>query len=791
MVRLSAIHRKLLRDFLHLRGQVVAIAAVVACGIATFVTMRSTIDSLETSRDIYYSENRFAEVFAQVRSAPNHLIERLREIPGVMQVEARIVKDVTVDVPGLEEPATARLVSVPDHGRPLLNDVTIQQGRYIALGHHDEIVISESFAKANEIELGQQLTAVLNGRSQAFTIVGIGLSPEYVYEVREMGMSFPDNKRFGVMWVSRQALESSFNLTGAFNDLSLVMSRGAQEEDVILRLDKLLKPYGGFGAFGRRDQVSARFLADEIRQNRATANIMPMIFLGVAAFLLHIVMTRLISTQRDQVAVLKAFGYSNTAIALHYFELAMLSVGVGAVVGVAAGLYFGGLLTDVYALFYHFPFRFYEASASVILTSVAITAAAAAVGALSAVRFAVSLPPAEAMRPESPPEFREGILERMHIGATLTPTAKMIYRSIERRPIKAILSILAIGFAGAILILSRYTADAIDYVIDLYFYKTQREDVMLVFQSPASTEAKHALRQLPGITYQEGFRMLAVQLHHGHHSRRLAITGLESDASLRLLIDMDRKVFPIPERGLTLTTKLGEMLHARVGDTLEVEILEGAQRTVDMPVVALVDEMIGISAYTSLSELNRIAGDPPLISGVYASVDPLAQSALNRELKTLPRVAAASFREVTIKSFEDTIEQNMSINNVVLTLFAIIIALGVIYNGARISLSERGRELASLRVLGFTKGEVSLMLLGEQAILLVLGIPAGLGLGYWIASMLPAAFESELMRFPFYLSAGTYAYMILMVIVSGILSAILIRRRIYRLDLISVLKTRE
>ncbi|HET6510664.1 MAG TPA: ABC transporter permease, partial [Candidatus Kapabacteria bacterium] len=692
---------------------------------------------------------------------------------------------------GLDEPATGKLISIPETRRGMLNDLALQRGRWIEPGHSDEVIISETFANANGLQIGQSITAILNGRLQKLRIVGMALSPEYVYEVRGAGVAFPDNKRFGIIWMSEGAMAAAFDLVGAFNDLAVMLSRGTDELAVIASIDRILKPYGSAGAFGREDQMSARFLADEIRQNRATANIIPAIFLAVAAFLLHIVLTRLISTQRDQVAVLKAFGYSNGQIAMHYLQLALLAVALGAVIGIAAGIYFGSLLTDVYALFYHFPFRYYSANVTVMISSTIITVIAAAIGALGAVRRAIALPPAEAMRPESPATFKPGLLERLGISKHFSPAFRMVMRGLERQKFKAVLSIFAMALAGAILIISRYTMDGIDYVLDLHFYKVQQEDVTLAFFLPTDAKAKYEIRHLPGIMQYEAFRSVPVKMMNGHLNRRVAIMGLEPKSDLRRLIGQDLKYHEVPQEGVGLTTYLAKLLDVQVGDTLTVELLEKNGEIAKVAVTSVIDEIIGISGYMTIENLNRLNKEGPVISGITATVDPLQKEALNAELKHIPKIGAATFREVMLKGFEETVAQNMQISNTVLTMFAIIIALGVIYNGGRIALSERGRELASLRVLGFTKGEVTLMLLGEQLILLLFGIPTGIVLGYYMASQLPAAFESELMRLPFFLSLDTYIYTALVMLGAFVLSALMLRRRLYSLDLIGVLKTRE
>ncbi len=570
---MRALDRKLIRDIWHLRGQAVAIALVVACGVATVVTSRVGYESLRESQAGYYATYRFADVFVALERAPESLRTALAAIPGVAAVETRIVAQVTLDVPGLAEPATGRLVSIPAIRTPILNDIHLRRGRWIEPGRPDEVIASEAFADANRLEVGDRLGAVLRGRWQSLRIVGVGISPEYVYEIQGTNL-FPDNKRFGVLWMSRDALGPAFDLDGAFNDVSLQLAPGARELDVIDRADRLLDRYGGLGAYGRKDQISHSFLSDEIRQNRVFGTIMPAIFLGVAAFLLHIVLARLVATQREQIAVLKAFGYSSLDVGMHYLELALVCVLAGSVLGALLGLWWASEINRMYGEFYRFPLLRYAPGATVVAIGVGVSAAAAFAGALSAVRRVVALPPAEAMRPEPPANFRAGGLERTRLARVLPASLRMIWRNLTRRPARAALSVFGMALAVAILIVGYYFVDAIDYLGTFQFRGVQREDVTVLFHDPRPARTRHELWALPGVSRAEPFRVVPARLRHEHSQRRVVLFGLEAGSELRRILDADGGVVPVPREGAVLTAKLAEILGVRAGDELQIEVLE-------------------------------------------------------------------------------------------------------------------------------------------------------------------------------------------------------------------------
>ncbi len=786
---MSPLYRKLVRDLRHLWGQMTAVTLVIACGIATFVTMVSVYYSLLATRASYYESYRFADVFAGAKRVPEEEAHRIRALRGVAALETRVVAEVTLTVPGLAEPATGRIVSIPDLRRRILNDLHLRTGRWVASGADDEIIASEAFALANGLKVGDSLGAVLNGRWRRLRIVGIALSPEYVYEVG--GSVFPDNKRFGVLWMGRASLSAAFDMNGAFNDISLTLAYDASEKDVIARIDHLLARYGGRGAHGRADQVSHHFLEDELTQLEANALVMPAVYLGVAAFLLHIVLSRLVGTQRDQIAVLKAFGYSDSTVGGHYLMYALSVVLVGALLGTGVGSWLGKAMTGLYARFYRFPILQYRAGFDVIAYAVLISGVAAVLGAVGAVRRAVRLPPAEAMRPEPPARFRPGPFERMGLGSRFSTSARMVLRNIERNPWKAFISTFGISLSVAILVVGRYMWDAFDYMMDLQFNTVQRADITLMLNRPGSAEARFGFQHLPGVLRVEAFRSVPVRMRNLHYERKVAILGMEPGAELQQIVDREYRLMQPPDNGILITKTLGEILHVGPGDSVQVELLEGDHRTLHVKVAGLVDELFGLSAYARLNTLNRMLKEGELISGAWILVDDGRSAQLYERLKRTPAVAGVVVRKAMLRSFQETIAENQSVSSTALVVFAAVIAFGIVYNSARISLSERGRELVSLRVLGFTRRETALMLFGEQAIITAAAIPLGYLIGYLLTALVVWLVNGEMYRFPLTLSVGTYAYAATVIIITAGLSAILVLRRLNNLDMIEVLKTRE
>jgi len=787
---MTALDKKLVRDLGRLRGQVVTVALVVACGIAAYVTMRSSYESFAGAQQRYYARYRFADVFVHLKRAPNSISAEIAAIPGVSSVQTRVVVEVNLDVPGLPEPAQGRLISIPERRTPMLNDLYLRQGRYIEPGQRDEVLVSEAFATANDLHVGQTIGAVINGRWEPLHIVGIALSPEYVYEIRG-AEAFPDNKRFGVFWMSRDALGPSFNMEGAFNDVALSLAPGASEAEVISRLDSQLEPYGGLGAYGRADQVSHRFLSNEIVHQRALGIFVPPLFLGVAAFLIHLVLSRLISTQRAAIGLLKAFGYGNLSVALHYLKFALVSVLLGTVVGGPLGIWLGRGLARIHEEFYRFPELLFAPTWQLILSAAGISGGAACLGALGALRSAISLPPAEAMRPEGPSRFRPGVIERSGLSRYIPLSARMIVRNLERRPWKAALSTLGMALASALLVVGFFIYDGIAYLVRVEFETAAHDDVAVALNEPHGASARYAILSLPGVLRAEPFRLVPARLRFGHRSRRAGILGLGSERQLRRIIDQRLRAVELPPEGMVLSASLAQLFDISPGQVITVEVLEGRRPVRQVAVAAVVDDLIGTSAYMSITALNRLMSEGETISGAYLAVDSQVAPELYAQLKRTPAISGVFVRQAMLASFYATIARSLNISTGALVAFACVIAVGIVYNGARISLSERAHELASLRVLGFTQGEIGVMLLGEQGLLTAASVPLGLLMGREICALLAHMMQSELYRMPLVISRQTYGIAILVVAAAAAVSALLIFVRLRRLDLVSVLKARE
>ena len=789
---MKAINRKLWRDLWHLRSQVVTVALVVGSAFSGFAGSLATYHSLVNARDDFYASARFAHVFSDIKRAPLAIEPRILEVPGVGDAETTIVYDATLDLPGVALPIVGRLVALPLPAETRLNRLVIRRGRSPEPEAVDEVVVSEGFAATRGLQPGDAFPALINGRRQSLRVVGIGLSPEYIYATR--GGAFPDDRSFGVLWIGRQGLAAATNMEGAFNHVSIRLAPGASERAVIDGVDRLLAPYGGRNAYGRDEQLSHRILSQEINQWKVIGTVIPTIFLAVAAFLLNVVLHRQVAIQRGEIAALKALGYGNGAIARHYLAQVAVICAIGIVVGLGVGFWFGEAVTGLYARFFHFPSYRFEMPVGVALAALAVTLAAAIGGALSAVRAAARMAPAEAMRPPFPEQYRPTLVERAGLQRLLSPAMRMTLRNVERRPLRSALTTLGMAAALAIIVSGLFWRDALDYMIDVQFEAAQPADVLISLVEARDARAGREVAALPGVLMTEGSRDVPVRLVAGHRYYRTVVQGLPAASELRRPLDAALARIPMPATGLLLTDRLAARLGVVPGDTVSVEILEGDRRVRDVPVAGTVHDLIGLFAYMNLGALNRMLGEGDAISGVAAVLDGNggdAGDALFRRLKDYPRVATVASKFATMQNFRETSARNILFFTGVLTAFAVVIAVGVVYNNARIALQERAWELASLRVLGFTRGEVSTFLLGELALELMAAIPLGCAMGYALSWVIVRMSHSDMIAIPVIVEPRTYAFAAIAIVAAGCVSALIVRRRIDTLDLVAVLKTRE
>jgi putative ABC transport system permease protein len=787
---MRALNVKLLRDLWSMKGQMAAVSLVMSCGLMVMIMARGLVMSLETARDEYYASHRLAHVFCDLKRAPNAIGTRLRAIDGVASLETRIKGALTLDLPGLAEPADGLVLSLPDGRETEVNRLHLRQGRLPEPYSPDEVVVSEPFAKAHGFVPGHILEATIYGARTTLRIVGVGMSPEYVYETRP-GETVPDNRRYGTFWMSEGSLADAFILKGAFNSVILTLAPGAETGPVKKDLDRILAPYGALVAFDRSEHVSTKLIDDRIAMLKGFAVAFPIIFLSIAAFMTSAALTRLVRLQREQIAQLKAFGYSSADVGLHYFQFALAAVVAATLLGSVVGLWMGQNLVEIYRRFFQFPNLAFRPDWWALGLALAASAGASFIGVLGAVRQAVKLPPAEAMRPEPPARFEPSVLERMGFLRLLSPIQRMALRNLERRPWQAFFTALGLAMATAIPIVPGAMGDGIDYLMDFQWRLAQRQDVTVSLIEPASPSALHALAAMPGVLHAEPFRVVQGRIVNGLRQRRIGLTGRLPDARLNLLLDDKGRAVELPLAGLLLSQKLAEVLELAPGDPVRIEVQEGRRPVLETFMAGTITDFAGVGAYMDFYALGRLMGEERVVSGAHLTLDSMYRSEFLDAAANTPAIASAVFTSSARESFQLAMGDMMGVVQAVYFGFAIIVSCGVVYNGARIALSERTRDLATLRVLGFSEAETTMILLSELIFLTLMALLPGLVIGSEMARALVLTANTESVRMPLVLTGRAYATAVLVVLASSMASFLVVGRRIRKLQLLAVLKAPE
>lgn len=782
--------RKLVRDLRRIWVQCLAIALVLGCGIMVLNLSTGTQRSLEAMRAEYYERDRFADVFASLTRAPRNVLDSIAGIDGVARVEGRVVFTAMVDIEGKPDPASARIVSVPESGEPILNVPVVRSGRMPRPDHLEEVAISEAFAQANRLGPGERFRAVLNGRMRSLVVTGVVISPEYIFTVGA-GSAQPDDENFGIAWMSERAAAGATDLDGAINDLTLTLTRDADQPAVIDAVDRILEPYGGTGAYGRDRQASNVFIESEMQQLGAMAKVLPPIFLIVSAVLVNMVLGRLVALDRGQIGLFKALGYPTRAIAVHYTKMT-LGIGiVGVALGWAFGWWLGHELTQLYTKFYRFPRFQYLPGAAPMAISGVLGMVAVVMGGLRAIRAATRLAPAVAMAPAAPPTYHRGWLDRLGRLMRLRQTTMMILRSLIRWPGRAAVTLFGVAGSVAVLVASFFTFDAVGLVIEELFERANRQDATIALANPANDRATLDALSLPGVIAAEGIHAVPVRLVAGTRSRLVTLHGRAAGDRLARLLDREGRAIALPPTGLVLAQGLARRLDLGTGDEVRVELLSAPRGTWDIPVSAVIRQALGQDAYMDRDAFFRLIGQAPQVNMIHLAIDRNDLAELQAKVQETPAIARFTLWSDVRRQFEATLDESLVTMTLIFASLGMLITIGVVYNAARIQLAERAYELASLRVLGFRRGEVGYVLVAEQMLLTLLAVPVGWLGGFGFSAMMAQGFSTEIVTIPLVVTRRTYAMAALIVIATAFAAALVVRRRLDNIDIVSALKQKE
>lgn len=787
---MKALNRKLWRDLKSLRSQTTTMAILIICGVALLVATWSAYHSLRAARDSYYREYSFADIFAECKLFSIYTLSKIRAIPGVQFAEARISVEGLVNVAERNEPAVGRFLSLPSSGQPQLNRLHLRKGRLPVDRHEVEVVVHEGFSEAHHLNPGDKLLITIGGQQEEVRVVGIALSPEFVYALSPAA-PLPDDLHFGVFWMTESRLQNMAKLGASYNSVLIKLGKAASKPAVIAALDQILKPFGSLGAYARDRQSSNRLVEDEIAEQKVSAFFIPAVFLGIATFLVNIIASRLIALHRSQIAALKSLGYTRWEVSLHYLELVLAMTLMGTIPGLLLGAVLGSWMSKTYESYFRFPELDFSISTSAAFIGFLAGMMPGPLGAWSSIRAAFNLAPAEAMRPLAPQIFRASFFEKSNLQGRLPIRQRMILRNILAKPFRLFLLIFSLSAALGIVITASSWGDMIEYLLQSQFNRLQREDLSISLNRPQSRNALQEIAAIPGVVAAEGFRVVPIRITFMNHQREITLTGWPKNAAMRQLLDSSLHMIPLPDRGLLLSRFFAKDWGVRPGDTVQVTPLEGQQKSLLVPVVGFTDELIGINASMKIEFLSNLLGEEASYNLITLKVDPHKKEEVYVRLRSYPEVISVNLKQALYEGFRSTFGQVIRTSTLVLMVAALLIAIGIIYNSVRVSFSERSWELASMRILGFEQSAVSAVLLAEIGVQVGLSLGPGCLLGWSLTHLSMRLIHTEAFGFPVIIQWSTYASGLFTIIMAFLGSAWIAKRMIARIQPVEALKSRE
>ena len=791
----KTLDRKLLREVRTHLGMLLAVTSIIAVGVANLVMMVSSYMNLSEAKRLYYAQCRMADFSIELKKVPLAELSALAAMPEVAEIRPRIQQYVTVDIDGVAEPLGGQVLSLPDRRRPMIDDIVIRQGSYFSDRRENEVIVNEEFARVHRLRPGQWIRLLLNNQQQELFIVGTAISSEYVYLLAP-GAIAPDAKHFGIFYLKQSYAEDVFDFQGSANQVLGRLSAVAHgsPREVLRRAEDMLSSYGVFSTTPLADQPSNKFLTQEIQGLRSFGFVAPAMFVAVAALVLNVLLGRLAQQQRTVIGTLKALGYSDLQVFWHFLKFGLIIGVLGGLLGCGLGWWLAAAMTAIYRKFFQFPELANHFHFGVHATGMLVSIGFAVLGSARGSRTALRLHPAQAMRPAPPRSGGAIFLEHFgRLWQSLGSGWRMVLRNVLRSRFRTAACIFAAAMGASVLINGFMMQLSIDHLIDFQFEQVMRSDVDLTFKDERGQEALSEAAALPGVDRAEPVLYVACNFINGVHRKKGSITGLLGHATLTVPRDVEGRPIRIPAHGLVVNRTLADALHVRRGDLLGVQPIKGQRRLQYVPVVAIADSYLGTSVYADIEYLSRLIDEELALSGVQLATDqaPESRAALYRALKQMPALQAVSERAKMIKSLRETVLDNQEIITGIIVLFAGVMFFGSILNASLVSLAERQREVATLRVLGYGPWEVGSLLLRESMITTLVGTTLGMPLGYLLTVMIATAYSSDLFRMPVITSPGLWMLTFMCALAFGLITHLFVQRAISTMDWLDALKTQE
>jgi len=768
---MNVLSRRLWRAFRKSRLQFLAVALVVMIGVSIFISMNTAYYNLDHSRDVFYRENDFADYYFHVVRAPYQVIKRLQALPGVHMVTGRV----QMDIPIMRENGARGTARLTGYHLPLdreVNRIQLLSGRMFdkdPSGGRIEVLTDPQFAAANNLNTGDNLIVAAQGREVTLTITGTGGGPEFIYPMKDAASLMPEPENFGIIMAPLNQVQQVLGFSGQVNQVLIKVTPGYDEEKVAEDVERILEPYGNLASYPRKDQLSHAMLDTELEGLRKSASSLPAIFLVLAAIIQYVMLGRMIKTQRQQIGILKALGFDRIRIVMHYAAYSMMITVIGAILGVILGIMLSSVFSKTYAMFFNLPQEIGGYNINVIVSGLVFSLVAGAAAGLGASRGILSLNPAESMRSEPPRVSGRIWLERWTwLWRKLDNYWRMSVRTVWRNGWRSFFTMVGVMFAAGMLIIAFFADDSMDYMLTQHFAFEKSYDYMIRFTEPIKDYEILSISRLDGVLKAEPLLEVPVRVSFAGREEDDLLLGMRPDATLKTVFNEDGNRLVIPQDGVVMNDITAKKLGVTVGDRVMIEtrMQSGASREASLKVLGINHQMIGAGSYVSLNQANQVLGENRVVTAVMLKVDPGKAASIEKELNRMTGVSSFQSRQRELAGFEKQMGY-MIYFVVIMVSFAAILGFAIVYNSSVIGFSERQRELALLKVMGFSDREVGGLLLRETLLQSIPGVLLGLPLGRMMSQWYVAAISTESFSFPVVVYPRTY-------IVSGIIGVLFV-----------------
>lgn len=778
------------RDIKSNLGQYVAVIVVIIIGISLYNALYMSYHNLKNSTDYYYSEYRLPHIFVRLNRCPEGVISRISAIEGVSQVQGRIVRDVSLDVPGYGEKAYARIISVPTDNKGALCRLFIEEGRYITGPPEGKVLVEKQFFEYHGLKTGDVLYPVINGKKVEMRVQGKVMSPEYIYPVPSAQQLMPDTGGFAILYVNHSFAQQLFGYEGMVNDIGIRLDSDDKVEEVKNILEDMLKNYGLIDIVERENQVSNKMLESELTQLESMAFLFPVLFLLVASIVIYMLLLRMVENQRRQIGVLMAMGYGKGSILAHYIRYALFIALTGSIAGGILGIWAGRALTLYYLVYFNIPVLQVKVYYNTLLTGILMSAGFCCVAGFNAAKRVLSITPAQAMRPPAPVKGSRWIGERfIPFLRKIEISWRLTFRNLWRNKKRTAFTTFGIAITVAILISTVFFMDAFEFMFDEAFGGNQKYDYKIIFTRNMGEEVIGNLQEFKEVDVAEPIGEYPFSLTNGWREEGAIVIGLNRDTKLYSLKDLEDREVSIPEKGILLSDVLARRLGVKPGDTVTLEspYKPGVKR--EVKVADIVSQYLGFNGFMDIKYLGSILNEGYVTNGAIIDIKYGSEEFLKR-LKDMPYIQKFDTPTGQMEEYMKYLDLMYAYLAVVI-LFGTIMGFAIIYNTTTINIMERKRELASLRVMGFSKRQVAELIFNENVAVSVLGIIVGLPMGRLMAAGIINNLGEEIIKIPLVIYPRTYLMAVVTVFIFVFLAQLANMRRISKLDLVEVMKSRE